>query len=204
MIKALLLIFSAPATWLRIGQLPRKWGVVLATYVLPMLLLVGAAEGYGLMHWGKARGPFASLERFSWAFVAAFEVVQLVLSLAVVLVTARMIKSLGETFHERHSFSQTFTVAAYGLSPYFLLRLLDAFPGISPWVIWLIGILLSISVLYSGIPLIMRPDPPHAFGLFLMTSMFVLFITGLLRFMTTWYLLGKFTRLDELIQKFTR
>ena len=202
MIKALLLIFSSEATWLRIAETPRRWGVLLASYVLPMVLLVCVAEGYGLAHWGKPHGQIVMLKPFSGTFVVVYEVVRLAISLGTVLLAARLIKALAETFHQRHTFSQAFTVAAYGLSPYFLLRLLDAFPGVNPWVTWLIGILLSIAILYSGIPLIMRPDPPHAFGLYLMSSMFLVIITGLLRFVTSWYLMGKFTKLDALIARF--
>lgn len=202
MIKALLLIFSSQATWLRIAQTPRKWGAVLAAYVLPMVLLVCAAEGYGMVHWGKPRGEIAKLKQFSTSYATAYEAAQFILSLALVFIAARLIKSLGGTFHGRHTFSQTFTVAAYGLSPYFLLRLLDAFPQIFPWLTWIVGILLSISVLYSGIPLILRPDPPHALGLYLMTSLFLLMITGLMRFTTTWFLLGKFGKLDAFIEQF--
>ena len=202
MIKALLLIFSSAATWLRIAQTPRKWGVVLAAYVVPMVLLVCAAEGYGMVHWGKPRGEIAKLKHYSTSYATAYEAAQFVLSVALVFVAAKLIKSLGETFHGRHTFSQTFTVSAYGLSPYFLLRLLDAFPQIYPWLTWAVGILLSISVFYSGIPLILRPDPPHALGLYLMTSLFLLLITGLLRFATSWFLLGKFVKLDALIANF--
>ena len=199
MIKALLLIFSSQATWLRISTTPRRWGVILVAYVVPMLLLVAAAEGYGLMHWGKLRGQIAKITQFSPPEAAVYEAGQFVLSLTTIFVAARLIKMLGETFHGRHPFGQAFTVAAYGLSPLFLFRLLDAFPAVSPWLTWGIGILLSISILYSGIPLIMRPDPPHALGLYLMSSMFLLFMTGLARFVTDWYLKGKFTKLDDLI-----
>lgn len=202
MIKALLLIFSAQPTWLRIAQTPRHWGAVLTTYVLPMLLLVHAVEGYGMVHWGKPRGEIAKIKPYSATYATAYEVFQFLLALALVFIVARLIKSLGGTFHGRHTFSQTFTVAAYGLSPYFLLRLLDAFPQVFPWLTWIVGILLSVSVLYSGIPLILRPDPPHALGLYLMTSLFLLMITGLLCFTTTWFLLGKFGKLDAFIANY--
>jgi hypothetical protein len=203
MIKALLLIFSSAATWQRIAETPRKWIVVLVGYLTPMLLLACAAEGYGLVHWGKPRGEFTALTQFSVSQAVVYEVGQFMLSLAIVFIAAALIKSIGETFHGRHNFSQTFTLAAYGLSPIFLLRLLDAFPSVSPWVTWLIGIVLTISILYSGIPLVMRPDPPHALGLYLMSSMFLLMITGLTRFVTIWYLQGKFTKLDGLISHIT-
>ena len=203
MIKALLLIFSSAATWQRIAETPRKWGVVLSTYLLPMLLLAGAAEGYGLVHWGNPRAQLTKLTQFSVSQAAVYEAGQLILSLAIVCLVAWLMKSLGETFHGRHNYSQTFTLAAYGLSPIFLLRLLDAFPSVSPWVTWTIGIVLTISILYSGVPLVMRPDPPHALGLYLMSSMFLIMITGLTRFITDWYLKGKFTKLDALISHLT-
>ena len=199
MIKALLLIFSSQWTWQRISETPRKWGALLVTYVLPMVLLVCAAEGYGLVHWGKSRGQIPRVTQFPLRQVMVYETGQFLLSLGLVFLAAKLIKALGETFHERHTFSQTFTVAGYGLSPYFLLRLLDVFPSMSPWVSWLIGIVLSLSVLYNGLPLVMRPDPPHALGLYLMSSMFLFIITGLLCFVTYWYLQGKFTRLDDYI-----
>lgn len=204
MIKALLLIFSAEWTWQRIAEAPRKWGVLLVTYVLPMVFLSCAAEGYGLVHWGKARGQLARVVPFPIKQAVVFEAGQFLLLVGTVFLAAKLIKSLGETFHGRHNFSQTFTVAAYGLGPYFLLRLFNAFPAVPLWVTWIIGIVLCMSVLYSGLPLVMRPDPPHALGLYLMSCLFILIITGLLCFITTWYLLGKFTRLDDLISHLTQ
>lgn len=201
MIKALLLIFSAQATWTRIAETPRRWGLVFLAYLLPTVLIVCAVEGYGLAHWGKVHGEVTKLAPYPLKLVFIYEAAQFILSVGLVFLAAWLIKSLGETFHERHNFSQTFTVAAYGLSPYFLLRLLDAFSGMSPWLTWTVGIFLSIAVLYSGVPIVMRPDPPHAFGLYLMSSIFILILTGLVRFVTAWYLKGKFTRLDAWISQ---
>ena len=94
MIKALLLIVSSPATWTRIVETPRKWGSVLATYVLPMILIVCAAEGYGLVYWGKHRGQISKLIHFSPSQAAVFEAGQFILSLLIVFIGARLIKSL--------------------------------------------------------------------------------------------------------------
>jgi len=77
--------------------------------------------------------------------------------------------------------------------------LLDAFSGVPPWVSWSIGIILSIGVLYQGVPRMLEPDPPHAFGLYLMSGLLLLLITGMARFVTAWYLEGKFTGLEVLI-----
>ena len=86
---------------------------------------------------------------------------------------------------------------AYGLSPLFLAHLLNAIKDISPWVAWGIGIFLSMMVLYQGVPRMMEPDPAHAFGLYLMGSLLLFLTTGLTRFVTAWYLQGKFVSLES-------
>ena len=47
----------------------------------------------------------------------------------------------------------------------------------------------------------MKPDPSHAFGLFLMSTFLMVMITGLGRFFTAWYLMGQFVGLDEWVSK---
>src|SRR4029079_3236684 len=128
-----------------------------------------------------------------------YELAMVLITVGIVFILAVLIKSLGETFHGRHSFHQAFTVAAYGLSPLLLFRLLDAFPRLSPWLTWAIGIFLAAAILYTGLPIVMQPDPPHALGLYLMTSFMLIFVTGLARFLTAWYLQGKFAKLDALV-----
>jgi hypothetical protein len=81
----------------------------------------------------------------------------------------------------------------------FLLRLLDGLPNVNPWVSWSIGIVLSVKVLYQGVPRMMEPDPSLAFGLFLVSSLVMVIITGLVRFVTWWYLAGKLSQLDALV-----
>ncbi len=198
MIKALLLIFEPYATWERIWRARRGLAFVLLLHLLPTLLLISAAEGYGLHQWGRARelGP---RRIYNTGEVIIFEATQFILFVAVVFIGARLIKSVGETFHGRHTFTQTFAVVAYGLSPLFLLHLLNAVKDISPWMTWAIGIILSMAVLYQGVPRMMEPDPPHAFGLYLMSSLILLFITGLARFVTAWYLQGKFHTVDAFV-----
>ncbi len=154
------------------------------------------------MRWGKQRGEtqeVAKSQSFSRGQAVIFETAQIVLLLLVVLASAKMVKAMGETFHGRHTYTQAFSAIAYGLSPLFLLRLLDAFSFVNPWVTWCIGITLSIKVLYLGVPLMMEPDPPHAFGLFLMSSLLVVVITGMVRFVTWWYLTGRLSKLDAFI-----
>jgi hypothetical protein len=81
----------------------------------------------------------------------------------------------------------------------FLLRLLDAFPPVNPWVSWSIGILLSVTVLYQGVPRVMQPDPPQAFGLFFMSALLLTISTGLVRLVTACYLGGSFKSLEAFV-----
>jgi hypothetical protein len=202
MITALLVIFDPIPTWDRIAVTHRKWSGILVFHLLPLLLLVSVVEGYGLMHWGKPRGTIHGVRELSFSQTTVFEAGQLLLSLLVVFVSAKLVKALGETFHGRHSLTEAFTATAYGLGPLFLLRLFNAIPSMPPYVTWGIGIVLSVATLYHGLPRVMRPDPPHAFGLYLMSAVLLLMITGLACFLTTWYLQGKFGKLDDLITHF--
>ena len=190
------MIFEPIATWERIWRARRGLIFVLLLYLLPMLALVCAGEGYGLHHWGKLRevGP---RKFYAVGETAVFEAVQFLLFLVVVFIGAKMIKSIGETFHGHHTFTQAFVTVTYGLSPLFLVHLLNAIKDISPWVAWGIGIFLSMMVLYQGVPRMMEPDPAHAFGLYLMGSLLLFLTTGLTRFVTAWYLQGKFVSLES-------
>ena len=203
MIKAFLLVFEPTATWERIFRAQRSFSFVLWCFLMPLLLLVSLAEGIGLHRLGKWQHDAMRLKQFELGEAVLFEVVQVLLGFVVVLVAAWLFKSLGETFHGRHNLAQTFTVAAYGLSPWLVVRMLDAFPSVSPWIPWItwaIGILLSVGVLYHGIPRVMMPDPPHAFGLYLMSSILLMALTALMRFVTAWYLQGRFKPVETLLR----
>jgi hypothetical protein len=121
----------------------------------------------------------------------------------VVFAGAKLVKSVGETFRGRHTYNQAFTAVAYGLGPLFLLRLFDTFSGISPWAPWGVGIVLSISVLYQGLPRVMEPDPSHAFGLYLMSAVLLALITGMARFVTAGYLQGEYPKLLAIVSDIT-
>jgi hypothetical protein len=203
MIKALLLIFAPVAIWDRIALSQRRWGIVFLTYFLPLLLLVSFAEGYGLVHFGKPRGIIPQIQKIPVGYAVVYELAQVALAIAIVFILARQIKSLGDTFHGRHTFTQAFTVAAYGMGPVLFLRAFDAFAAMPSWVGWLIGVALSASVLYHGIPRVMKPDPPHALGLYFMSVFLLVITTGLARFLMTWFVQGRFTKLDAWIGRLT-
>ena len=188
--KVFLLMFD-PTAWDRLAQKRHAVGFLCAAYLLPLLVVVSAAEGSGLVHWGKWQSGVGVLRKFTVAEVIAYETTQLLLVLAVVFVCAYLLKILGETFHDRHTYTQAFTVVAYALGPVFWLRLLNAFPLMNPWVPWIIGIMLSIWIFYQGLPRVMKPDPSHAFELYVISSMVLFAPTGLVCLLTALYLRGQ-------------
>jgi hypothetical protein len=218
MIKALLLIVNPIATWDGIIRAQRGVVSILVVYLLPLLLLTSACEAYGLIHWGKlqheslfenlfklGKGPIQipQLKKFSPDETMVLEAAQLLLSLVVVFVGAKLVKAVGETFRGRHTYNQAFTAVAYGLGPMFLLRLFDAFSGLSPWVPWGVGIVLSIAVLYQGLPRVMEPDPSHAFGLYFMSAVLLVLVTGMTRFVTAGCLGGDYPKLLAIVSDLT-
>ncbi|MDE3069078.1 MAG: DUF1282 family protein, partial [Verrucomicrobiota bacterium] len=162
MIKALFLIFEPGVAWERVAQARRSMGFILAWYLLRMMLVVALVEGFGLVKWGKLQTGTGRVAVFTRGEAAIFEVLQMGLMFLTIVVCAHLIKSLGDTFRGQHNYTQTFTVVVYGLSPLFLFRLLDALPHVNPWLTWGLGMMVSIMILYHGIPLVMQPDPPHA------------------------------------------
>jgi len=193
MIKALLLVFYPARAWDVIVQSRRRIAYILMIQLLPLLLLTAVFEGYGLIHWGKWQVSITPrLKLFPMGEAVVFEAAQVIISLFVIFSSSAFVRSFGSTFHGRHTYFQAFGTVAYGLSPLFLCRLLDAAPAISPWLSWGVGIILTLAVLYHGVPRMMEPDPAHAFGLFFMTALVLSFMTALMAFFTAFYVRGKF------------
>jgi hypothetical protein len=199
MLNALLLLFSPARTWERIVDSGRGIAYILVAYLLPMMILTAFGEGFGLAHWGKWQGEPPHLRKLSTGQSVVFETGQLLLTLLIIVINAGLAKSVGGTFHGRHTFTQGFIAISYGFAPLFLCRLLNAFSDVSPWLSWSIGILLSIALLYHGVPLSMEPDPAHAFGLYTVTALMVFMTTGMLELITAFYLHGNFPKLEHAI-----
>ncbi|MDE3098802.1 MAG: DUF1282 family protein [Verrucomicrobiota bacterium] len=199
MLKALLLILDPADSWEGVALSRRGLGLTLLLYLAPMMLIVAAAEGCGLAEWGHAQAPPAGTRIFTPGQAAVAEAFQEILMLAAIALCAYLIKALGDTFHGRNTYTQAFKVVAYGLSPIFLLRLLDVVPALSLWIPWVIGIMLTMKILYHGVPIVLKPDPPHAFGLYLMSCLLIAMVTAAERFISIGALTGEFTRLSSLI-----
>lgn len=190
MIKVFFLICEPGVAWEKIAQARRSIAFITFVHLLPIILLSSAFEAWGLIRHGKYQPRFEVFKRFTPDAVLTFEVIQVALFLAAVLVAALLVFRLSQTFLERVSFPQALTTVAYGFSPIFLLHFADAGATIPPAGPWLLGVLLSVWILYQGVPRVMQPDPTHAFGLYLSTLIVVLLTSGLARLITAMYLLG--------------
>jgi hypothetical protein len=193
MIFAILLIIVPGFAWERVVSARRGVLSITLFFLLPLVAATSIGEAYGLVHFGKEQATYKHTGQYTKltpAQATSFELIQAAGSLAIIFLCAYVVKSLCETFHMRHTYLQGFTSVAYGLSPMFLFRLLDMIPMLYPWIPWVIGIALSVGALYIGIPRIMNPDPSHAFGLYVMSSVLLVAATGLLQIVTAGYLMG--------------
>jgi len=198
-IKALFLIFEPIAAWDRAARRSLKFTVLL--YLLPMMLIVGAAETFGLVEFGRWQSALVGVKKFTLPEALSAEAAMMALMAMIIVVSAYMVKALGETFHGKHTYTQALTVVIYGLSPVFLFRLLDVFPNVKLLIPWGIGILLTVKILYYGVPRVMQPDPPHALGLYFMSSLLLAMITGAERFVSSGYLEGQYRPVSEAFTK---
>ena len=193
MIKVLLLIFEPVATWEKIDRAQRSVAFILFLYLLPLLLITLAGEAYGISQWGKQQGMLGQIVKVPREAVIFYETAQLGLSLLVVFVGARLIRSIAESLHRHPTYTQAFTTVAYALAPLFMIRLLDATPAMNAWVTWGIGICLTLAVFYNGLPRVLKPDPATALGLYFLSVLVLAVLTGLARFVATLLLQQKFS-----------
>jgi hypothetical protein len=190
MIKVFFLIFEPSVAWEKIARARRGIFFITFIHILPLLLVATAAESWGLQNHGKWQPKFQKFREFQPQEIITYETIQFVLLLTVVFISALLVFKVSQTFQDRQKFLPSFTVVAYGFSPIFLFHLLDAGATMNPATSWLIGMALTMWILYQGIPRVMQPDPTHAFGVYLSSIFVVLLTSGLERLITGMYLLG--------------
>ncbi len=185
MITVLLLIFDPTDTWERIEKARRSVLSAVILYLVPLFLVCLTVEGLGLTQLGRTFGPLDRRVEVSLSMAIAYETVHAVSILAIAFGGASLLKRTAASFHSRCSYQQCFVTLAYSLGPLLLLRVVDGWPEINTWICWGIGVLLSVSLLYRGIPRVLRPDPSNALGLYLFASVLLIIATGLAHFLAT-------------------
>ena len=194
-------IFMPQRGWNSVVEDKRGIPFVLFLYVMPLLAITGVIEGLGLAKWGKEQSAVLPLKTFSVVDIKLYVLLQFLMGIVVVFVGAKMVQSICEAFRGRQTYSQTFRLTAYGLGPMFLCRIFDAAPFLPWWLVMTVGMVLSIAALYNGVPRIMEPDPPQAFGLYVATAVVLVLVTGMGRFLTAWWLDGQFPTVQSWVVK---
>ena len=190
MFKVFFLIFEPNAAWERIALAKRGYAFILGTYLLPFILLDTFVEGWGMLKWGKWQSHLEIMKTFTHTTVIHFEILQAILLLAMVFVSALLLYVAAESFHGRRSYLQVFSTVAYGYSPLFLANLLNVSPTLNPGIAWALGIAMTVWILYQGVPLGLRPDPTHAFGIYLSAVFVVVLISAMARVLPALYIMG--------------
>ena len=191
MFLVLLMIFNPADGWQRAADASRSITRLLLLHLLPMLLLGCVAEAYGLTHWGRAISHYGAMKKFTLEQVLPYEACHLAAGLVTVLISALMVRGLGNTFHIREKFPPALAVSIFGLGPVFLLRVCDALPAIPPLVPWIIGAVLTMTILYQGVPRVMHLDPSHALGVYMSSMMVLVLASGIGRLLVVYFLQEK-------------
>jgi hypothetical protein len=185
MIRLLQLIFAPAYAWHKILQANRGVILVLILHPLPLMLIGAAAEGYGLMKLGwlsgeLARGKPVLVPR---DIALRFEEIRLAGSLLALFLGTLLLRSLARSFQVPTGFPGSFAVLAYSMGPLLVLApALDGLPFMNSWLCWSIGIILSVSILYNGIAIILQPEPTKGFGLFVSSAVVLIILTGFANF----------------------
>lgn len=173
-----MLIFAPLRTWEQIAKAKRGVAAIVFLFLLPLMLLCSLAEGFALTKWGEKRGIESHIVIIPQDLAIRFEVVQLLLGLAMVFLAAKILEWVAEGFHFYPRYAQSFTVIAYGYSPTFLARFMDCFPGVNTWLSWSLGVVASVYVLYHGVALVLQPDQTKGFGIYLMCILILTLLGG--------------------------
>jgi len=191
MITALQLIFSPFETWEKVATAQRGFFWTLLVHLLPLLIISLGIEGYLLTRWGEKRGDFGFIINVPVALALRYAVAYFVLLLAAVFVSAKLLAIASDSFNVRTGYVQTFVLMAYGFSPIILARVLDGFPQLNSWVCWAIGAVTSVSIMYHGVGMILRPEQTKGFGLYLISILIVVLVSALAHFAALSVLHGK-------------
>lgn len=199
MIKALMLIFAPGRTWDGLKEDRRGIAYVLFLYLVPLLAMVYFVECYGLAHWGKERMSGLPAQVFrDLKVLKIYAAAQFGTGLLTVFLGAKIIQMFATaSFHCRRPYATTFLLVSYALAPMYFFQMLNVVPFLPWWLAWIIGITVSVSSMYHGVPRILDPDPPQAFGIYFACSIVLTMVSGMARFVTAWWLEGRFLEIQR-------
>lgn len=183
MLNTLRLIFTPFAAWERIGQSSGVLWRFLLLSILPWILFSAAAEGIALKEWGKSGAEGHALA-FNQEQAMRYEAVKVGLTGGAIFVAACFIQLILKSFNLRTRFSESLTVMGYAFSIGVIGWWLNIIPPLNPWVGWGLGAALAVVSLYHGVALVLKPDQTKGFGLYMVTALLFLIVSGLATFVS--------------------
>ncbi|HVR35117.1 MAG TPA: Yip1 family protein [Methylomirabilota bacterium] len=183
MIKVLLLNLSPADTWDTIARQQRSVIVVFLFYVLPLVALCGAGEAFALTQWGTSRGALGKTMEVPAQLAIVYGMARLSLNLALVFGGAKLLQTIAVSFHTRPTYSECFTCVGYSFGPQFVFQLVNGLPVLHTWICWGVGMILTIRLLYHGLPRLLKPDPSTAFGIYLIGALLLTIMSAATHFL---------------------
>jgi hypothetical protein len=191
MIKAIQLIFFPFKTWERIAEAGHSIFYILLAAVAPMLAIGLGLERAALIRWGDRMGEFGHVTHISPELATKYSAAQCLLILFGIFVISIVVQLVAQSFQMRVTYKQCFTLVAYGYTGIILSRVIDALPFLPTWVCWALGTLLSLSLLYHGVGLVLKPEQTKGFGMYLITMILFILFGGLSHFIALSVLDGR-------------
>lgn len=193
MLRALNLLISPEAAWQKAALKPPHPAWVLLISILPLMIATLAVEAYAVGKYGEMFGDIGR-RAVSQDRAIKYAVFYGAASLVVIFVGGGILKNVGESFNLRATYGTCFVLMAFAYSPIFLSRLLDAIPAINTWICWGVGVALSMRILYHGVGWWLKPEQTKGFGLFLLSFIYILVLSGLVHFASIQVLQGRFLK----------
>lgn len=178
MIRALTLVWAPATAWERIVQEKKSLGLVFIGYFFPMMVLAALGEAFTLAHWRTWTAGSHGVMRFNVGELVVFETIRSALTCVIIGVSAHVMWLLREPFYGRYNYAQALMLVMYSLSPMFLFRVLTGISQISLWVSWGVGIYFSLRIFYYGVGCVAKTDPRKRHGLYLLSSLVIIGLTG--------------------------
>lgn len=156
---------------MKIGEAKR--GVVwnLLTELLPLLGVTCAAEAFGLMRWGARTGRMTQVLQLPLEEAIKVELTRLAISIILVFAAALFARWVSDGFGFRPPFKACFTLAVFGLAPYFILHMGFCLPALNEWVGPALGALGCVFFLYQGVGAVLQPPQTQGFGLYVLSAL---------------------------------
>lgn len=191
MLRALNLLIAPGKTWERMALKQTNAFTILLISLLPLMAVTLAVEAYGLLNFGEVVGGIGKQLRLSEERVIRYVAFYAIASLIVIVTGSLLLKSVAESFNVNATFGACFVLIACGFMPIFIMRIFDAIPQINTWICWAVGAALSIRILYHGVALWLKPEQTKGFGLFLVSVIYSIVLSGFVHFAAVQVLHGR-------------